>query len=87
MQYIQAIYNQFAGAREEALADLTVYLQNPVGVGEHSRIGEEIKNLVKRVDEYDSLVECMERHFVQGQNGDANEEDSSKRSNTKNEAP
>jgi len=87
MQYIQAIYNQFAGAREEALADLTVYLQNPVGVGEHPHIGEEIKNLVKRVDEYDSLVECMEKHFVQGKATDANQQNNTEDTNTPSEAP
>ena len=87
MQYIQAIYNQFAGAREEALADLTVYLQNPVGVGEHPHIGEEIKNLVKRVDEYDSLVECMEKHFVQGNSASSSQQDSSEDTNTPSEAP
>lgn len=87
MQYIQAIYNQFAGAREEALADLTVYLQNPVGVGEHPNIGEEIKNLVKRVDEYDSLVECMEKHFVQGNSASSSQQDSPEDTNTPSEAP
>ena len=63
MQYIQAIYNQFAGKREEALADLKVYMQNPVGVGEHPNIGDEIKRKIREVDEYDSLVACLEKHF------------------------
>ena len=63
MKYIQSIYNQFAGAREEALADLTVYLQNPVGVGEHADIGEEIKRKIRQIEEYDSLVDCISRHF------------------------
>ncbi len=84
MQYVQAIYNQFAGAREQALADLTVYLQNPSGVGEHSSIGEEIKLLIRKVDEYDSLVECLEKHVVKGRNM---QEESEKSDNKTNEAP
>lgn len=90
MQYVQAIYNQFAGAREQALADLSVYLQNPVGVGEHSSLGEEIKLLIRKVDEYDSLVECLEKHVVKGRNmqeTSETSETSEANDNKPNEAP
>ena len=62
-KYIGAIYNQWAGKRDQAIADLTIYLENPVGVGEHSNIGEEIKNKIREVDKYDSLVQTIENHF------------------------
>ena len=63
-KYISAIYNQWAGLREQAVADLAVYLENPVGVGEHSDIGEEIKKKLQEIDRYDSLVSTIEKHFL-----------------------
>ena len=63
-KYITAIYNQWAGKREQAIADLTVYLENPVAVGEHPDIGEEIKGKIKEIDKYDSLVDTISKHFM-----------------------
>lgn len=62
--YITAIYNQWAGKREQAIADLTVYLENPVAIGEHADIGEEIKNKIAEVDKYDSLIDTISKHFL-----------------------
>ena len=45
-KYVGGIYNEWAGLRDQAVADLTVYLENPVGVGEHANISEEIKKLL-----------------------------------------
>jgi len=66
-QYIQAIFNQFVGLREQALADLTVLLQHTMGVGDHINIGENIKSKIEQVEKYDSLVTCMDKYFAQGQ--------------------
>ena len=41
--YIQGIFNEFAGKRDQTVADLNVYLENSVGVGEHSDLSLEIK--------------------------------------------
>ena len=41
------------------LLDLEVYLSNPVGVGEHSDIGEEIRKKVEQVDRYDSIISTL----------------------------
>ena len=40
--YIQGIYNELAGRRDQALAELNTYLERPVGVGEHSDISTEV---------------------------------------------
>ena len=63
-KYITAIYNQWAGRREQAIADLTIYLENPVAVGEHPNIGEEIKKKIEEVDRYDSLIDTISKHFL-----------------------
>lgn len=63
-RYIRSIFNQWAGQREQAIADLTVYLENPTGVGEHADIGEEIKKKINELDKYDSLMDTIKRHFI-----------------------
>ena len=67
-RYIRSIFNQWAGEREEAIADLTIYLENPTAVGEHPNIGEEIKNKLEEVDKYDSLMETIQKHFMTDSN-------------------
>ena len=40
MKHINSILTQYVGRRDEALADLQVYIENPVGIGEHGDIGD-----------------------------------------------
>jgi len=61
--YIQAIFNQYMGARDQARADLETYLSNSVGIGEHSDLGEEIKKKIQEIDKYSSLVSTMQSLF------------------------
>lgn len=65
-QYIQAIFNQYVGLREQALADLTVLLQHSVGIGDHVNLGEDVKAKIVEIEKYDSLVSCMDKFFAQG---------------------
>lgn len=62
--YIQAIFNQYMGLRDQARADLEVYLNNAVGVGEHSDVGDEIKKKIEEIDKYDSIVSTMQGLFA-----------------------
>jgi hypothetical protein len=66
-QYIQAIFNQYVGLREQALADLTILLQHSVGIGDHINLGEDVKLKISEIEKYDSLVSCMDKYFAQGQ--------------------
>jgi len=61
--YIQAIFNQYMGARDQARADLETYFSNAVGVGEHSDLGEEIKKKIQEIDKYSSLIATMQSLF------------------------
>ena len=63
-RYVRSIFNQWAGKREQAIADLTVYLENPTGIGEHPDIGEEIKKKLEEVDRYDSLMDTIKKHLM-----------------------
>ena len=46
--YLQSSYNYYIAERDKHVLDLEVYLSNPVAIGEHSDIAEEIR---KKMDE------------------------------------
>ncbi len=62
-EHIKAIQTKLRGERDEHLADLNVYLKNPVGVGEHPGIGEVIQQKIEKIESLDSQIECIDRYF------------------------
>lgn len=63
-QHISGILSQYVGRKDEVIADLTVYLERPVGVGEHSDIGQEIRTKIEEIDRLDSLIETIQKYFA-----------------------
>jgi len=63
-QYIQAIFNQYMGKRDQSMADLQVYLNNPTAIGDHGDIGDQIQKKIEEVDRYESLVRTMSALFM-----------------------
>ena len=61
--HAHSIYLEFNGKINTATADLKIYTRVPVGVGEHSDIGKEIKKKLREIDEYHSLITTMEGVF------------------------
>lgn len=74
-KHITGILNKYVGLRDIAIADLSVYLENPVGVGEHSDIGEEIERKIKYINEQDGIIETIQKYF-----GNNNQSDDSQNS-------
>lgn len=62
-KFIKGIHAEHTGRRLRALGDLEVYLNQPVGVGEHSRISDEIESILKRIKEHDDIIAVIEEHF------------------------
>jgi len=62
--YIQGIFNEYMGKRDQALADLQVYIDSPQGVGDHPDLSQSIKLKIEEVDKYNSLIDTMQKHFV-----------------------
>jgi len=62
--YIQGIFNEYMGLRDQALADLQVYIEGSAGVADHPHIAQSIKLKIEEVDKYNSLIETMRKHFV-----------------------
>ena len=65
MNYLKAILTKLIGQRDIELQDLIVYINNPVGVGEHSNIGEEIEIKISNIDALESKIETINKILKQ----------------------
>ena len=70
-KYITGILNKYIGLRDIAIADLSVYIENPVGVGEHSNIGDEIEKKLKEVADCNEMIETITKYFSANQNDES----------------
>jgi methylaspartate ammonia-lyase len=49
----------FEAKRQAACANLRIYLENPVGIGEHSNLLEEVIKLTKQLAEAEDCLKCF----------------------------
>ena len=61
------IYNalkaQFEAQKQKALATLTIYMTNPVGIGEHPQHIDEMMTIAKSLAEAVDVLATLERTF------------------------
>ena len=57
----QAAIARFQAQRMEARANLIIYFSNPMGIGEHSNLVEEVVNLTKQIAEAEECMAVLER--------------------------
>tara|TARA_X000001382_G_scaffold130173_1_gene124188 strand:- start:3828 stop:4034 length:207 start_codon:yes stop_codon:yes gene_type:complete len=60
MDYLEAILQKLIGQKAIETQDLMIYLSNPVGVGEHSNIGEEVEKKVSNIDQISSKIDTIQ---------------------------
>lgn len=60
---INALRSHAKGHIDKHLANIEVYLANPVGVGEHSDIIDTIEKELKIVAEYDDILEMISKYL------------------------
>ena len=60
MDYLEAILQKLIGQKAIETQDLMIYLSNPVAIGEHSDIGEEVEKKVSNIDELNSKIETIQ---------------------------
>lgn len=65
MNYLKAILTKLIGQRDIELQDLMIYLNNPVGVGEHSNIGEEVEIKISNIEALESKIETINKILKQ----------------------
>tara|TARA_B110000196_G_scaffold171410_1_gene147159 strand:- start:128 stop:445 length:318 start_codon:yes stop_codon:yes gene_type:complete len=61
--YLQGIFNEYMGRRDQAFADLNTLLDSPAGIGDHGDLSKEIKDKLKRISHLDGMVDLMRRYF------------------------
>jgi len=63
---IKAAEAHYQAQRSEALAVLEVYFTNPVGIGEHSNLLDEVKKWTSALTEAEDNLKTLQAHFLQG---------------------
>lgn len=62
---LKAALSQYEAQRDEALAVLEVYLNNPVGIGEHSNLLNEILEWTQKLTEAEENITTLRKHFCE----------------------
>lgn len=61
---IKAVISHAQGHINKHLANIEIYLNNPVGVGEHSEVMEEIEKQLEEVAKYDDQISMIKKYFL-----------------------
>lgn len=62
-QIIETLQSHATGQLNKHKMNVEIYLNNPVGVGEHSDIMETIEKELKLVAEYQDQLDIIEKYF------------------------
>ena len=73
-QLIQGVYNEYMGKRDQAIAELQVYLDNPVGVGEHGDLSDIVKQKLEQISSLNGTSQTMRDLFMNGTQAEAVDE-------------
>lgn len=61
----RALRNKFEFQRDEALATMSVYFENPTGIGEHPQIVEDMAKKLEQLSGSEDALRNLQRHFKQ----------------------
>jgi hypothetical protein len=51
------------GMRMMHIANVEIYLENPVGIGEHSNIMESIEKELDSISKYEEQIQVLDKYF------------------------
>ena len=63
-QLIRALLAHAQGDIAKHKANIEVYLEHPVGIGEHSNIIEAIEEEINMIAKYEDQVTVIKKHFI-----------------------
>tara|TARA_A100001391_G_scaffold20115_1_gene11065 strand:+ start:1840 stop:2049 length:210 start_codon:yes stop_codon:yes gene_type:complete len=63
-QLLRALLAHAQGDIAKHKANIEVYLEHPVGIGEHSNIIEAIEQELDMIAKYEDQVEVIKKHFM-----------------------
>ena len=58
-----ALIKKYEAQRAQALAELSVYLTNPVGIGEHPQLVEEAAKIAESLATAEDVIGSLQRNF------------------------
>ena len=61
--FLKALVDHYNSKISEAVATLNVYMNNSVGIGEHSDLLEELKKYVDILDDADSKLATLQKYI------------------------
>ena len=61
--FYKAAVSHWTAQKDEAIATLELYFQKSVGIGEHSKILEEINDWTSKLSEAEENLLSLEEHF------------------------
>ena len=59
----KALISKYKSQRDEALATLEVYYNNPAGIGEHPQIVEEMSKQMEALAAAEDVLGCLRRNY------------------------
>ena len=62
-QMIKALLAHAQGDIEKHKANVEIYLNNPVGIGEHSNVMEAIEEELNMIAKYQDQIEVIQKYF------------------------
>jgi len=69
-----ALIKKYEAQRAQALAELSVYFTNPVGIGEHPQLVEEASIIAEKLATAEDVIGSLQRNFQQTGNEPINEQ-------------
>lgn len=63
IQVVNALRNRYEAERTAAVAELMVFVRNPVGVGEHPAIIETADVILTRIAEAETKIATVSKYF------------------------
>ena len=63
-QIVSALLAHAQGDIQKHKMNVEVYLKNPVGIGEHSNVMEEIEQELNMIAKYEDQVSVIKKHFL-----------------------
>tara|TARA_R100000657_G_C4665646_1_gene109551 strand:+ start:926 stop:1138 length:213 start_codon:yes stop_codon:yes gene_type:complete len=56
---LEAVMSHYTAERDKALANIKIHINNPIGVGEHPKIVEDVITLVHKASEAKDAIEML----------------------------
>ncbi|MAB55884.1 MAG: hypothetical protein CMN93_08420 [Synechococcus sp. CPC35] len=63
-QIVNALVKKYEGEIAEAKANIEIYMNNPVGIGEHPDVLDAINSQVLKIATAEENIQVLQKHFV-----------------------